>query len=184
MIVWTLKELWLNKGLAAKGALSLLLLWTSTAGIVYCQTKTSTVSVLASVVQSISVSSSGGADGQGNLDFGISVVNRTVTINPNTSPNASVFTVTGAAGHSFTVTYSNPSVIMSDGQGNTLTFIPSVVGSSSSSSQGTAAPVSSGVTLTLSSTGAYYFWLGGSIQVPNGQQEGTYSGTFSLTATY
>ncbi|MGC8652790.1 MAG: hypothetical protein ACP5US_02235 [Candidatus Kryptoniota bacterium] len=164
--------------------LSLFLLWNSTVRIGLSQSNAATISVMASVVQSISVSTSGGADGQGNLDFGITVVNRNVTVNPNTNPAACIFTVNGAAGHTFTVTYSNPGVLLSDGQGNSLTFIPVLVGSSSSSSQGTAAPVSSGATLALNSTGAYYFWLGGSVYVPNGQQEGTYSGIFSLTATY
>lgn len=181
--MWFQKQLQLNKGLAMKVVLSLFLLWDSSLKTAQCQSKSATISVLASVVQSISVSTSGGADGQGNLDFGITVVNRNVSINPNTNPGASLFTINGAAAHSFTVTYSHP-VLLSDGQGNSLTFNPSVVGSSSSSSQGTAAPVSSGATLALNSAGAYYFWMGGSIYVPNGQQEGTYTGTFYLTATY
>ncbi len=140
--------------------------------------------VTVSVVPAVSITSSGGSDGAGNLDFGLVIVNSTASIHPNTSSSASLYTIGGGAGMAMTVSYSSPTLALSDTLGNQLTFTPQVVGSQSSGSQSSASSKSSGASITLSGTGSYYLWLGGSVSVPSGQAGGTYTGTFDLTVSY
>ncbi len=142
------------------------------------------VTLSASVVAPASAALSGGVDNAGSLDFGLVVSNTTASIDPNTSPDAGMCTISGGAGMSMTVTYTSPSVTLSDGSGNELTFTPVVVGSQSQSSQSSAPSVLSGSSIVLNSSGQFSLWLGGSATVPRGQSPGTYTGTFSLTISY
>ena len=171
----------MKEGLAAVLSLLLVALPSS----LKAQTSSSSnVTLTAIVVQPVSITSSGGSDGAGNIDFGLVLANNTYSINPNTSASANLYTVGAAAGMAMTVTFTSPTLSLSDGAGNTLTFTPQIVGSQSLTSQGTATSVTSGGTITMGGTGSYYMWLGGSVTVPKGQAGGTYTGTFNLTVSY
>lgn len=143
------------------------------------------MAVTASVVAPVSTTLSGGSDGAGTLNFSLVLDGSTGTVNPNTSSSAGLFTIGGGAGMLMNVTFSSPTVTLSDSTGtNTLTFTPQVVGDTLSANQSTAGGLTSPGQITIGSAGYYYIWLGGSVVVPSGQAGGTYTGTFSLTVSY
>jgi len=123
------------------------------------------------------------------LGFGTIVAGTTpAAISANTGSGIPLYTATGNGGKVLTsVTY--PATVSLTGPGTALTFTPSLVGASLSTSQATATAVTSGSSVTLSGTtgspGYYYFWLGGSLAaLPAGQTPGAYTGTFTLTVSY
>ena len=170
-----------REGLAALLGLLLVVLPSS----LMAQTSSSSnVTLTATVVQPVSITSSAGSDGAGDIDFGLVLAHSNNSINPNTSASAGLYTVGAAAGMAMTVTFTSPALSLSDGAGNTLTFTPQIVGDKLSTSQSTASTVNSGAQIVMSGTGSYYMWLGGSVNVPTGQAGGTYTGTFNLTVSY
>lgn len=170
-----------KEGLAA--VLSLLVLGLSQAAAAQTSGNTNT-NVSAAVVTGVSIVPTGGADGIGDIDFGLVSPNQTVSVNANSNASAGLYTVTGGPGSIMTVIFTSPSLTLSDGLGNQLSFTPQLVGAQLSTSQGTAASVANNSHVTLGGTGHYYLWLGGSITIPNGQAGGTYTGTFNLTVSY
>ena len=101
------------------------------------------------------------------------------SVTPGTAAGAN-FKVTGEAGKTVTVTYSNASL----GNGsNTLTFVPNVDQTGNNSSYSSASDIASGGTATLTG-GDLYLWVGGDITIPNSVSEGTYTGTFNFTVAY
>ena len=167
----------IREGLAV--ALGLLVLFLVNAA----NAQSSNVAVTASVVAPVSTTLSGGSDGAGTLNFSLVLDGSTGTVNPNTSSSAGLFTIGGGAGMLMNLSFTT-SVTLSDSTYTPLTFTPQVVGDTLSSNQSTAPALSSGGKITISSTGSYYIWLGGSVVVPSGQAGGTYTGTFSLTVSY
>ncbi len=151
----------------------------------YAQSSVSSnATIISTLLKGVSISASAGSNGTGDLDFGFVVDNKTYSINAQTSPTAGLYTVNAAAGIPMTVTYSSPSVSLSDGAGDYLSFAPQVVGSQSASSQATATTIVSSGNVTMNPTGYYYIWLGGAVTVPKGQIAGTYTGMFSITVSY
>ncbi len=145
-------------------------------------TVSQTIPVSASVIQGLSMTETG------SLNFGQIIAGTTPPAISAQSGSAPEITAAGTGGKTITVSYSS-SVPISDMYGNTITFIPSLCGSGSSTGQSGAASVASQSTVVLSGsagqTGFYYFWLGGSIAaVPPSQLPGAYSGTFTLTVSY
>ncbi len=124
----------------------------------------------------------------GSLDFGLVVAGTTPPSLSPQSGSAPVITAAGSSGHQVTVTYS-PATTLTDANGHTLTFTPSVCGADVSGDQAVAASVVSGSRVTLSGgsqgKGYYYLWLGGALApVPTDQPSGNYSGTFTLAVSY
>ena len=145
-------------------------------------TASQTIPVTASVIQGLSLSETG------SLDFGQIIAGTTPAAISAQSGSAPELTAAGSGGKSMTVSYAS-SIPISDMYGNTITFLPSLYGSSLSTGQAGATAVASQTAVTLSGTsgqtGYYYFWLGGSIApVPASQPAGAYSGTFTVTVNY
>lgn len=140
------------------------------------------ISQSATVIQGLTLMSTGA------LDFGFIVAGTTPPSQSAQSGTAPEITAAGSGGKHVTVSYS-PTTTLNDSRGNTLTFTPSLFGTSTPMDQAGATAVSSGQRVRLSGnrqeTGYYYFWLGGSLgPVPSSQPPGTYSGTFTLTVSY
>src|SRR5690606_23828974 len=104
----------------------------------------------------------------------------TVTVSP-TSPNAGKFTATGTPTTGVSVTY--PATITLTSGTRTLSLTPALRGAAADNQAGSSV-VSSGSTVTLSASGRYYFWLGGSTAIGAAAGTGTYTGTFTLTVQY
>lgn len=145
----------------------------------------SRVTVTADIVAPVAVGVSGGSDNSGTINFGLSLDGTSGAVDPNTSPSAGLFTITGGSGSLMNISFTSPTVTLTDSSGtNTLTFTPTVVGDTLSTDQSTAAAMTSGGHVTVSSKGSYYIWLGGNVTIPSGQAAGTYTGIFSLTVSY
>lgn len=154
-------------------------------GLVFAQTSANTnVMLNAQVLMGLSVSSSGGTDGTGNLDFGLVTTGNTSTIDAKASPSASLYSVGGSTGAAMTVSYTSPAATLSDSSGNQLSFVPQVVGAQTSTSQSTASDITSGSQVVMGPSNSYFIWVGGTISVPAGQVGGTYTGMFNLTIAY
>lgn len=96
------------------------------------------------------------------------------------------FTISGEASHTLTVNYPT-TVTLSNGTDN-LTFVPSVSGTNQAGAQATSTVFTGGSSSgeTLSTSGAYYVYVGGTLSVatiPN-QSTGSYSGTFTISVNY
>lgn len=146
-------------------------------------------SVTANVVSSISVSK------DADLNFG-SILNtiggETITIakdgTGNQNSQAGQFTIGGSASAPFILTASNQSSEgtsneLSDGAGHTLGVLYTLYGNSSDDASA-ASTISENTEYSLNTSGNYYVYLGGSISTSGGETAGTYSGTYTLTATY
>lgn len=120
-----------------------------------------------SILPAVSITSSAGSDGAGDLNFGPTIVNTTASINPNTSSSASLFTISAGVGMPMMASFSSPTVALKDSLGNTLSFNLQAVGAQVSSSQLTATSLMSGGAITMSSSGLYYVWIGGTDAVPS-----------------
>jgi len=119
-----------------------------------------------------------------NLDFGIitmdpTLVSANVTVSQagvvtcgtgltcTGTPTAAEFEVAGVANQGLTVTVQNITALTDTVSGDTLTFSASAPG-----------------TITLDSTGADIFNIGGTITVPAGTADGTYGADIDVTVTY
>jgi len=131
------------------------------------------------IIQGLYLQRSGGAYGDGALDFGI-VILGTATINPRTSAGAVLFTTQGAPNAS--VRYDYNYVAPTNGA-YSLTYSPDVIGNTLPV-PGSALDLPSGSVRTLNSLGSYYVYLGGTVTVPWSAPSGMYYGSFTLTATY
>lgn len=132
------------------------------------------VTVQATVLKGISISPN-----TATLDFKTMIAGQPTgnTIDPKTSADAVHFTVSGYNGATVNVVLpSNPTF-------NTMTYSPTLVGAADVGSRATAGAV--GATVTLSGTGEYNLWLGGSLSAPaSGTAPGTYSTLWTLTVNY
>ena len=113
------------------------------------------------------------------LDLGAVLPGATASVEAESS-GAVQFNATGEEEEDITVTYSNTTLT---GPGAALTFVPSVI-SGESTDQATASEASSGTSNLTLTSGTHYFWVGGSVNVPSGQTQGNYSGTFTLNIEY
>lgn len=138
-------------------------------------TSSQTIEVTATLQGNVSLSATG------SLDFGYIVAGTTPPVLSALAGGAPQISATGVRNNRSTVTFSS-SVTLSDGNGNSLTFTPSVYGSGTNN-QAVAQPVTSGSTLRPGNRiTVYYFWLGGSLSaVPVGQASGNYTGNFIIT---
>ncbi len=155
-------------------------------GLANAQTPPSArVDATALIIPRVSIAASAGSDGKGNLDFGLVVLAKkpiTETINPNTDAHAGLLTVGGAPLMALSISYTAPD--LSDTSGHTIPWTLQVVGDTLSSNQGTAASATTGSHVTVSSTGNYYLWLGESVTVAAGTNDGDYKSIINLTASY
>jgi hypothetical protein len=131
-----------------------------------------TMNVSVDVIAGLTVTNTGG-----DLDFGTRAANTTATV---AAGSGITFSATGQASQNVTLSYSTATLT---GPGTALTFTPSVIGGETDVS-GSATALPSASAFDLSSTGAYYFWVGGSIVIPMGQVAGTYSGSWTLSLAY
>lgn len=170
------------KGLAALLAVALIF-----APAAQAQTSASeSVGVSVEVVDGLSFSNGN------SLDFGrIAQSEGNVTLTPTSGSvsagdqNVTVgsFNLSGAASEAVEITYPSNVTLSHSSSSASVSFSPSVT-SNSSNNQGSANSVSDGGSISLSSTGARYFWLGGTVNIGNGQQTGNYQGTFVIQAQY
>ena len=177
-----------------------LLCWTLN---VHAQTSQSIpVTVQANLVKGLSVVPSAGSDGLSNLNLGAAIQSATgantnspssnsanstaANVNPNSNPSAGLITVNGSPRTPMTITYRTAVPLIANGQdeSSSFDFVPQVVGATASTMQRSAAPLPSGSTISLGSTGSFYLWLGGSVNIPPGQAPGTYTGVFDITIGY
>lgn len=118
------------------------------------------------------------------LDFGSTFQGASnVTINPITGgSNAGFATLTSAPGsQSLTVSWTNTS--LTNGS-TTISWTPSVAGSATNTQTG-ATDLTNDGSVTASSSGSYYIWVGGTIpSVPSAASTGAYTGTLTLTVAY
>lgn len=136
-----------------------------------------------------------------NIVFGIVSKGDVATINPETgvSTNASIGQVghaqlAGGADAAFNVTF--PSVVeLEPGSGPNRIFLHLDVTQASGALTATSggATYTSGAPLSFTNPGLYHFFLGGTLSgavdntaaiIPTDHDNGTYTGTFTLTATY
>lgn len=128
-----------------------------------------------------SLSGSVSLSATGSLAFGIIVAGTSPPVLDPKAAGAPMFTATGVRTTS-TVQYASSSTL-NDGYGHTLTFTPSVNGSSTT--QAASVPKASGSSLGSTSGGRFYFWLGGTLSaLPANQPAGNYNGVFALRITY
>lgn len=146
---------------------------------VHAQVSTS-ASVTATVLQALSIVASGGTFSDGILDFGNQSLNTTTTINPRTSADAIVLTVAGSPNASIKVDYTT--VDPTDGT-TSVPFTPQVRGHTVNNGAPSTA-LASGSIRTITGTGSYYIFVGGSITIPAGAPTAIYTGSFTLTVTY
>ena len=161
----------------------------ASASISFAQNSASTnVPLNATVVQGLTTTVSGACN-FGTIVAGTTPTSldaQTATVGSNPS-NIALVTVTGNGGQQITVTYS--STTLTETGGSTLTFTPSVYGSSSAANQGTSSQILTNGTANLSGStgtpGNYYFWIGGSLgSLPTNQTPGSYSGTWTISVAY
>lgn len=147
------------------------------AGMSFAQTSANhAINVNIEVLKSLSITN------PGNADFGITYAGvGSVTLNPNTpaaGQTAGTFQVAGEPDHSINVSYTFTSPAP-------LTYSPTVVGDSVSTSQSTASSVGASASVNLNTSGDYYFWVGGTMSgIASGITTGTYQGTLTLTVSY
>lgn len=104
---------------------------------------------------------------------------------PQGNPTVGKFTADGQNNTAITVSF-DPSVTLT-GPGSDLTFTPDVRGSASdngASAGSGASQMQEGSTVNTNSSGKYFFWVGGQVPVSDGQQQGEYSGTFTMSVEY
>ena len=135
------------------------------------------VTVNAKVIASLSITPTSAT-----LDFG--------EVAQGTSPAAIApasgiaFTVAGEPNHAATLTYNATATLNGPNGSTPLTFTASVIGNTTNSTSG-AASLSSGTSITLSGSGNYYIWLGGSLgSILASQTTGQYSGALTITVSY
>lgn len=170
------------KGLSACLALAFLI-----SPAAHAQTSASeSVGVAVEVVNGLSFSNGN------NVDFGrIAQSEGNVTLTPTTGnvsagdQNVTVgsFNLSGAASEVVEITYPSNVSLNHESTSASVNFAPDVT-SNSSNNQGSSNGVSDGGSIQLSSTGAHYFWLGGTVNIGNGQNTGNYTGTFVIQAQY
>jgi hypothetical protein len=103
---------------------------------------------------------------------------------PQGNPTVGKFTASGQDGEKIDVTFSDATL---NGTGSDLTFTPDVYGSTTdegATATTSGSEVTSGSSVTMSASGDYYFWVGGQIPISDGQQQGEYTGTFTLNVAY
>ncbi len=118
------------------------------------------------------------------LNFGSQVQGASsITVDPVTGgASTGVATLTSAPA-SQVVTVAWTSTDITNGTNN-ITWTSSVAGNTTNA-QGSATVLTSGNTVTVSSGGAYYFWVGGTIaSIPLATPAGSYTGTLTLTVSY
>lgn len=155
------------------------------AGTAYGQDETASASTEASVNVVAGLSLSNDTP----VNFGtVSQGAGTVTLEPTDgstnngtgTTSAGDFDLTGAAGETVQVTY-DTSVPLT-GSGTDIVFTPEVFGADDDN-QGGSSDVQNNGSVTLGG-GDYFFWVGGNIDVPNGQATGSYNGTFTMNVEY
>ncbi len=129
----------------------------------------------------------------GDLDFGEIILTGSATTQT-IAPNSGVrFLVTGHPGKNVTVSFSNINltndawVAANGGNNDVLPFTADVDETGSSSTYTNANNVNSGDQVALvnnSGVGNLYLWLGGSIAISADQEQGDYTGTFTMTVAY
>lgn len=147
------------------------------------------ITVSVNLIQSLTITPTGAQTlSMGDVAIGAPSPNVDPTGQNTTGTSASPlqFTIGGEPSHALTVTYPT-SVALSNGTDN-LTFVPSVSGTSQASSQASSTVFSGGSSSgqTLSASGAYYVYVGGTLSVGTipSQSAGTYSGTFTISVNY
>lgn len=155
----------------------LMLLFTSVQAQV---SNSANTAVTATVLQALSITATGGTFSDGVLDFGNQSLNTTTTINPKTSSDAILLSVTGAANTSIKVDYTK--VDPTDGT-TSVPFTPEVRGHTVNNSAPSSV-LTSGSIRTINGTGSYFIFVGGSITIPAGAPTAIYTGSFTITVTY
>lgn len=148
----------------------------------YAQTEAnSTVNATGDVLEAVAISGT-------NLQFGEIIPGIENSISPTTDASSAQFDITGAAGKEVQATFTLPTELTGPGNALSLTFSStSAAHAQASTEQGTATTFdpSTGVTTTLSGTGALFLWLGGSVTAPHtGQTAGSYTADITLQVVY
>jgi len=153
------------------------------AGLSFAQSSVSPqITIGANIVSALTVTT------KSNMTFGnVGAGTGAVTLNPQalaSGQTAGSFVVNGNLATPVTVTYSAPADL-SDGSGHTVAWTATNLIGFNQGTVGSATGVASNTQVTLDATsGNYYFWLGGSINVINGQTPGNYTTTFTLNVAY
>jgi hypothetical protein len=113
---------------------------------------------------------------------------RTVTINsksPATDQSTAMFVASGDAGTNIMVSFDATLDLCHEtlGCAQKFVFTPRVV-AFNSQSQTAAADFNNGSVVALSTSGKYYFWLGGSVTVLSGAPTGLYSAMLTMSVVY
>ncbi len=129
----------------------------------------------------------------GDLDFGEIVLTGSAVNQTITPDNGVRFLVTGHPGKDVTVTFSdvtltnNAWVSANGGNNDVLQFTANVDETGGNSTYTSANNVNSGDIIPLvnnSGVGNLYLWLGGTIAIRADQEQGDYTGTFTMTVAY
>ena len=156
---------------------------TGTTGIAEAQLNSDVANVTAVVQQPITVTA------QQDLDFGdvFPGVNKTIDA---TDATAARFDIVGQNSAQVHLTFTLPTELTNTTSGGSETMPlgttwTGITNTTASQSGGTNfTPSASPTTSTLSSTGALYVYVGGSVEPDAGQVAGTYTGTLTLTVVY
>jgi len=136
------------------------------------------VTVQAKVIAALSITPTSAT-----LNFGEVAQGTSPAILPG-SASSIAFTVAGEPNHAATLTYNATATLNGPNGSTPLTFTASVIGNTTNSTSG-AASLSSGTSITLSGSGNYYIWLGGSLgSILASQTTGQYSGALTITVSY
>jgi len=134
------------------------------------------VTVQAKVIAALSITPTSAT-----LDFGEVAQGTQPAIAP---ASGIAFTVAGEPNHAATLTYNSTATLNGPNGSTPLTFTANVIGNTTNSTSG-AASLSSGTSITLSGSGNYYIWLGGSLgSILASQTTGQYSGALTITVSY
>ncbi len=138
--------------------------------------------VRARVYAPITIAATGGNIGGGIMDLGVvSTAGGVLSIPASNAASAVLFTVGGEAGVPITITTTvNPLI----SGANSLTLTPNWLWDPTSTNPGGAGAAALPGSVSLSPTGAYYMWLGGSVTIPAAQAAGTYTGTVRVAVAY
>ncbi len=127
--------------------------------------------VRARVYAPITIAATGGNIGGGIIDLGVTTTaGGVLSIPASNAASAVLFTVGGEASVPITIT---TTVNTLTSGANTLTLTPNWLWDPTSTNPGGAGAAALPGSVSLSPTGAYYMWLGGSVTVPAAQAAGT-----------
>ncbi len=152
------------------------------------QIYTSSASAYVNMIKPLSIISI-----KNNIDFGEIILTGSAFVRTLSPSSGAVFRIEGHPNRNVTISFNSTNlsnaqwVSQNGGTVGTLSYVPDVVHTGSSSIYQNPFPVTSGSSYLLVNSGGIgvlYLWIGGRINVDSNQPIGDYQGTINITVSY